>query len=97
MVKYGGARGKSGSSEAPAEFVAEVRKIFDDNGISYHSSELGKVDKSGGGTIALTLANRGMEVLDCGVPILCMHSPYEVCSKYDVYQAYRAYEAFYKG
>ena len=97
MVKYGGARGKSGSSEAPAEFVAEVRKIFDDNGISYRSSELGKVDKSGGGTIALTLANRGMEVLDCGVPILCMHSPYEVCSKYDVYQAYRAYEAFYKG
>lgn len=97
MVKYGGARGKSGSSEAPAEFAAEVRRIFDDNGVSYHSSELGKVDKSGGGTIALTLANRGMEVLDCGVPILCMHSPYEICSKYDVYQAYRAYEAFYKG
>ena len=97
MVKYGGARGKAGSSEAPAEFVAEVRKIFDDNNVSYHSSELGKVDKSGGGTIALTLANRGMDVLDCGVPILCMHSPYEVCSKYDVYQAYRAYEAFYKG
>lgn len=97
MVKYGGARGKAGSSEAPAEFVAEVRKIFDDNHVSYHSSELGKVDKSGGGTIALTLANRGMDVLDCGVPILCMHSPYEVCSKYDVYQAYRAYEAFYKG
>ena len=97
MVKYGGARGKSGSSEAPAEFVAEVRKIFNDNKISYQSSELGKVDKSGGGTIALTLANRGMDVLDCGVPILCMHSPYEICSKYDIYQAYKAYEAFYKG
>lgn len=97
MVKYGGSRGKSGSSEAPAEFVAEVRKIFDDNNVSYHSSELGKVDKSGGGTIALTLANRGMEVLDLGVPILCMHSPYEICSKYDVYQAYRAYETFYRG
>ena len=97
MVKYGGARGKSGSSEAPAEFVAEVRKIFNDNKISYHSSELGKVDKGGGGTIALTLANRGMDVLDCGVPILCMHSPYEVCSKFDIYQAYKAYEAFYKG
>ena len=97
MVKYGGARGKSGSSEAPAEFVAEIRKIFNDNKITYHSSELGKVDKAGGGTIALTLANRGMDVLDCGVPILCMHSPYEICSKYDIYQAYRAYEAFYKG
>ena len=97
IVKYGGARGKSGSSESPAEFVAEVKKIFDENNISYHSSELGKVDKGGGGTIALTLANRGMEVLDCGVPILCMHSPYEICSKYDIYQAYRAYEAFYKG
>ena len=97
MVKYGGARGKSGSSEAPAEFVAEVRKIFNDSKVSYQSSELGKVDKSGGGTIALTLANRGMDVLDCGVPILCMHSPYEVCSKYDIYQAYKAYEAFYKG
>ena len=72
-------------------------KIFENNNIKYHSSELGKVDKAGGGTIAVTFANRGIDVLDCGVPILCMHSPYEVCSKYDVYQAYKAYEAFYKG
>ena len=97
MVKYGGVAGKSRSSEAPAEFVAEVRKLFEDNNIKYHSSELGKVDKAGGGTIAVTFANRGIDVLDCGVPILCMHSPYEVCSKYDIYQAYKAYEAFYKG
>lgn len=95
MVKYGGVGGKSRSSEAPAEFVAEVRKLFEDNNIRYHSSELGKVDKGGGGTIAVTFANRGIDVLDCGVPILAMHSPYEVCSKYDIYQAYRAYETFY--
>ena len=97
IVKYTGARGKSGASEAPAEFVAEVRGIFERNGISYQSSELGKVDLGGGGTIAVVLANRGMSVIDCGVPVLSMHSPYEITSKFDVYQAYRAYEAFYKG
>lgn len=97
IVKYTGARGKSGASEAPAEFVAEVRGIFEQNGIAYQSSELGKVDLGGGGTIAVVLANRGMSVIDCGVPVLSMHSPYEITSKFDVYQAYRAYEAFYKG
>ncbi len=97
IVKYTGARGKSGASEAPAEFVAEIRGIFERNGISYQSSELGKVDLGGGGTIAVVLANRGMNVIDCGVPVLSMHSPYEITSKFDVYEAYKAYEAFYKG
>ena len=96
LVKYTGSRGKSGASEAPAEFVAEVRKVFDSVGARYQSCELGKVDKGGGGTIALTLANRGMDVVDCGVPVMGMHSPYEITSKFDVYQAYKGYEAFYK-
>ena len=94
MVKYTGARGKSGSSEAPCEFMAEVRGIFEKAGAKYQSCELGRVDKGGGGTIALTLANRGMDVLDVGVPVMGMHSPYEVTSKYDVYQAYKGYGAF---
>ena len=94
FVKYTGARGKSGASEAPCEFVAEVRKIFEENGVRYQACELGKVDKGGGGTIALTLANRGMAVLDCGVPVMGMHSPYELTSKFDVYQAYKGYKAF---
>ena len=96
LVKYTGARGKSGASEAPAEFVAEVRRIFDQVGAKYQSCELGKVDKGGGGTIALTLANRGMDVLDVGVPVMGMHSPYELTSKFDVYQAYKGYQAFLK-
>ena len=96
LVKYTGSRGKSGASEAPAEFVAEVRRVFDSVGAKYQSCELGKVDKGGGGTIALTLANRGMDVVDCGVPVMGMHSPYEITSKFDVYQAYKGYEAFYK-
>ena len=95
LVKYTGARGKSGSSEAPAEFVAEVRKLWDDNKVKYQSCELGRVDKGGGGTIALTLANRGMEVLDAGVPVMGMHSPYEITSKIDIYNAYKGYRAFY--
>lgn len=96
VVKYSGVRGKSGGAEAPAEFVAEVRRIFDSVGARYQACELGKVDKGGGGTIALTLANRGMDVLDCGVPVMGMHSPYEITSKFDIYQAYKGYEAFFK-
>ena len=94
MVKYTGARGKSGSSEAPCEFVAEVRRTFENANAKYQSCELGRVDKGGGGTIALTLANRGMDVLDVGVPVMGMHSPYEITSKFDVYQAYKGYKAF---
>lgn len=94
ICKYTGARGKSGASEAPAEYVSEIRRIFDDNNIKYCSSELGKVDKGGGGTIAVTFANRGIDTIDIGVPVLSMHSPYELTSKFDVYNAYRAYKAF---
>jgi aspartyl aminopeptidase len=96
ISKYTGSAGKSRSSEASAEFIAKIRRVFDNAKSQYQSAELGKVDKGGGGTIALTLANRGMDVLDCGVPVLAMHSPYEITSKYDIYQAYKAYEAFYK-
>ena len=96
LNKYTGARGKSGASDANAEYVAEIRKLFEDNGIKYQVSELGKVDLGGGGTIAYILANKGIDVIDCGVPVLSMHAPYEVTSKYDVYTAYRGYKAFLK-
>ena len=95
LVKYTGARGKSGASEAPAEFVAELRKIFDEAGARYQACELGKVDKGGGGTIAYILANKGADVIDCGVPVLSMHAPYEVTSKFDIYSAFEAYKAFW--
>ncbi len=96
LNKYTGARGKSGASDANAEYVAEVRKIFEDANIPYQVSELGKVDVGGGGTIAYILANKGMDVIDCGVPVLSMHAPYEVTSKFDVYSAYKGYSAFVK-
>jgi aspartyl aminopeptidase len=96
VVKYTGARGKSGASEAPSELSAELRRIYESAGVKYQACELGKVDKGGGGTIALTLANRGIDVIDSGVPVVGMHSPYEITSKYDVYAAYKGYEAFYK-
>ena len=96
LNKYTGARGKSGASDANAEFVAQIRNIFESNNIMYQVSELGKVDTGGGGTIAYILANKGVDVIDCGVPILSMHAPYEVTSKFDVYEAYRAYAAFWK-
>ena len=96
LNKYTGARGKSGASDANAEYVAEVRNIFENNDIQYQLSELGKVDVGGGGTIAYILANKGMDVIDCGIPVLSMHAPSEVTSKFDIYEAHRAYEAFYK-
>lgn len=94
--KYTGSRGKSGGSDANAEFVGEVRGLLEENNIKYQIVELGKVDVGGGGTIAYILANKGMDVIDCGVPVLCMHAPYEVTSKYDIYSAYRTYEAFWR-
>ena len=93
--KYTGARGKSGASDANAEYVAEVRGIFEKENIPYQVSELGKVDVGGGGTIAYILANKGMDVIDCGIPVLSMHAPYEVTSKFDIYCAYKAYRAFW--
>ncbi len=95
LNKYTGARGKSGASDANAEYVAWVRNLFETNNIKYQISELGKVDVGGGGTIAYILANKGVDVIDCGVPVLSMHAPYEVTSKFDVYEAYRAYKAFW--
>ena len=96
LNKYTGARGKAGASDANAEFVAEIRRLFEENDIRYNISELGKVDQGGGGTIAYILANKGMDVIDCGIPVLSMHSPYEVTSKFDIYSAFRAYRAFIK-
>ncbi len=94
MNKYTGSRGKSGASDANAEYVAKIRNIFETNNVSYQISELGKVDVGGGGTIAYILANKGIDVIDCGVPVLSMHSPYEVTSKFDIYEAYKGYKTF---
>ena len=96
ISKYTGARGKSGGSDANAEFVAYVRNVFEKNDIRYQIAELGKVDVGGGGTIAYILANKGVDVIDCGVPVLSMHAPYEVTSKFDVYEAFKAYKAFWR-
>ena len=95
LNKYTGARGKSGASDANAEYVAWVRNVLESNGIKYQVAELGKVDIGGGGTIAYILANKGTDVIDCGVPVLSMHAPYEVTSKFDVFEAYRTYGAFW--
>lgn len=95
LTKYTGARGKSGSNDASAEFVGEVRGIFNKNNIVWQMGELGKVDQGGGGTIAYILANYGMDVVDCGPALLSMHAPMELSSKLDVYMAYKAYRAFY--
>ncbi len=94
--KYTGSRGKAGGSDANAEFIAKLRGILEKNDIQYQIAELGRVDVGGGGTIAYILANKGVEVIDCGVPVLSMHSPYEVASKYDIYSAYRTYKVFYE-
>lgn len=94
--KYTGARGKSGSNDASAEYVAEVRKVMDESNIHYQTAELGKVDQGGGGTIAYILGNYNMDVIDAGIAVLNMHSPMEVVSKVDVYETYLAYKAFLK-
>ena len=94
LNKYTGARGKSGASDANAEYVAEVRYMLEARGIAYQFAELGRVDVGGGGTIAYILANKGIDVIDCGVPVLSMHSPYEVTSKFDIFEAYRTYKIF---
>ena len=96
FCKFTGSRGKSGSNDANAEYIAELRKIMDDADVSFQISELGKVDIGGGGTIAYILANYNVEVIDCGVGVLSMHAPWEVTSKADIYEAYRGYIAFLK-
>ena len=96
LNKYTGSRGKSGASDANAEFMAYVRNILEENNIKYQVSELGKVDIGGGGTIAYILADKGIEVVDCGIGVLSMHAPYEVTSKYDIYSAYKTYLNFFR-
>ncbi len=95
ITKYTGSGGKYSTSEANAEFVAEIRRIFNDKKIVWQTAELGKVDQGGGGTIAQFMARYGMEVLDCGPALLSMHSPVEVAHKADIYMCYKAYEAFF--
>lgn len=94
LTKYTGSRGKYDSNDANPEFMANLRRLFDEGEIIWQVGELGKVDIGGGGTVAQYLARYGMEVVDCGVAVLSMHSPFEIVSKADVYMAYRAYHAF---
>ena len=96
VTKYTGSRGKSGSSDASAEFMAHIRRIFDKNGVVWQTGELGKVDQGGGGTIAYLMARYGMQVVDCGVGLFSMHAPMELAGKLDIYMAYKGYLAFLK-
>lgn len=96
LTKYTGARGKGGSNDANSEFMQKVRKIFNEAGVAWQIGELGKVDQGGGGTIAFMLADWGCEVVDCGTAMLSMHSPYDLLSKADAYETFRAYKAFFE-
>ena len=97
LNKFTGARGKSGSNDANAEYLAHIRQIFADKEINFQTAELGKVDLGGGGTIAYILALYGMNVIDSGVAVLNMHAPWEATSKADIYETYRGYKAFIEG
>lgn len=94
VTKYTGSRGKSDTSDANAEFVGKLRKLFDDNGVVWQIGELGKVDEGGGGTVAKFVAHLGVDVVDVGVPVLSMHAPFEQIAKLDVYMAYKAFNVF---
>ena len=96
VTKFTGSRGKSGSSDASAEFMAHIRRIFDKNGVVWQTGELGKVDQGGGGTIAQFMARYGMQVVDCGVGLFSMHAPMELAGKLDIFMAYKGYLAFLK-
>ena len=96
LTKYTGARGKSSTSDASAEFVASVRNMMDSEGIVWQSGELGRVDLGGGGTVAMFIANMGVDVVDLGVPVLSMHAPFETTAKFDIYMCYRAMYEFMK-
>ena len=95
--KFTGARGKSGSNDANAEYMAKIREVMDKDGVSYQTAELGKVDIGGGGTIAYILALYGMNVIDSGVAVLNMHAPWEATNKADIYETFKGYKAFVKG
>ena len=96
LTKFTGSRGKSGTNDASAETVYKARKIFDDAGVVWQTAELGKVDQGGGGTVAMFIANHNIDTIDLGVPVLSMHAPFEIISKTDLYEAYRAHVAFNK-
>ena len=96
VTKFTGARGKSGSSDADAEYVGYLRKLFDENGVIWQTGELGRVDVGGGGTVAKYIANMNIDTIDIGVAVISMHAPYEVVSKADVYETYLAFKAFIK-
>ena len=95
VTKFTGARGKSGTSDASAEFCAWVGNLLDENGVLWQTGELGKVDGGGGGTVAMYIANMDVDTIDVGVPVLSMHAPYEIVSKIDVYSAYKAFLTFF--
>jgi aspartyl aminopeptidase len=95
LTKFTGSGGKKGANDAAAEYVGTIRKLFNDTGVVWQTGELGKVDEGGGGTVAKFLAACGMDVIDCGPAVLSMHSPFEVASKGDLFEAFKAYKAFY--
>lgn len=94
ICKYTGARGKSGTSDATAEFVGKIRKLFIENNVEFQASMLGEVDRGGGGTVAKFFAEKGVNVIDAGTPLIGMHAPYELASKVDIYETYKAYKVF---
>jgi len=94
VSKFTGHGGKVGANDANAEYVGEIRRLFEKEGVIWQTGELGKIDEGGGGTVAKYLAVYGMDIIDCGTPLLTMHSPFEVSSKLDVYETYRAFKAF---
>ena len=96
VAKYTGSRGKGGSNDANAEFVGQVRRIFEDNDVLWQIGELGKVDQGGGGTVALDISRMNADVIDVGVPVLSMHSPFELVSKLDVYMAFKAFKSYFE-
>lgn len=96
ITKYTGHLGKGGTNDANPEFISEVIGIFEENNVHWQTGELGKADEGGGGTVARFLANFGIEILDCGVPLLSMHSPFEISSKVDIYETYKGYRAFFE-
>ena len=97
LSKYTGARGKGGCSDAGADAVGYIRRLLDDRGVLWQMAELGKTDQGGGGTVACYMANRNIDTLDAGVPVLSMHSPFETVSKLDCYMTYSACRALYEG
>jgi aspartyl aminopeptidase len=94
ISKFTGHGGKVGANDANAEYVGEIRRLFEKEGVIWQTGELGKIDEGGGGTVAKYLAVYGMDIIDCGTPLLTMHSPFEISSKLDVYETYKAFKVF---